>query len=81
MMGHFFYVRTCMSVSFFFLPFIYCCHCLLFYPPSSQSTGDETTSQFLQADLATLQHLAEELTKAVKENRSAHSRRILRYVV
>lgn len=50
-----------------------------FYPHPQAAEGAKQVSH-LQADMGTLQHLVDELSKAVKENRSAHARRILRYV-
>jgi len=42
--------------------------------------GVEAQSKYLQSDYATLQRIADELTKAVAEAKSGHARRIMRYV-
>jgi hypothetical protein len=47
---------------------------------AAQHLGEGVSRQYLQSDWANLQHIADELTKAVAEAKSGHARRIMRYV-
>ncbi len=47
---------------------------------ASGAAGARVDSLLLQADWATLQHVADELAAAVAQAKSVHARRILRYV-